>query len=94
MPPCLNCRERNPKYRSACFRCNAPLSSAERERRERRRTLNELREANGKDPLPAETTDETVEPVDHSGLTRADVAMGAVILVVLASAVALSMGWL
>lgn len=62
MRACPNCTASNPTYMNSCRRCNAPLSTAEQERRERRRILNEAREAKGKEPLPLEETDESVGP--------------------------------
>lgn len=90
---CPNCRARNPRYRSACRRCNAALSSAERERRERRRVLNELREANGKEPLPAETVDESVEPAERHDATAVGVLLVLFALVMLVVLGASALGW-
>ena len=66
---CSDCGARNRAYQSACNRCNAALTGAEQERRERRRVLNELRETNGKDSLPVEERDETVTEVEQSHLS-------------------------
>jgi len=62
---CLNCKVRQPRYRSSCRRCNAPLTSNERERRRELRRESELRELNGKEPLDVPTTDESVEEVER-----------------------------
>jgi len=93
---CSNCGARNPVYRSACHRCNAPLSEAEQERRERRRVLNELRESNGKDPLPVEERTENIAEIERSPLSGglSDLFVIALGLLIIGVAVAHYVGFL
>ena len=63
---CPNCRERNPKYRGSCRRCNSPLSHAARERRREQIMVDELRESNGKEPVYNVPEIKDVEPVERS----------------------------
>lgn len=60
---CPNCKTVQP-YRNSCYLCNAPLIPDERERREDRRILNELREQNDKPPLDIEKTDPAITGPD------------------------------
>lgn len=80
---CPNCGERNPRYRGSCYRCNAALSRRERERRRDQHKVNELREANGKEPLYDVPEVEEVEPVEGGG------GVGFGLFLVLVAAVAL-----
>ena len=80
---CLNCKARQPRYRSSCSRCNAPLTSEERERRRELRRESELREINGKEPLDVPTTDESVDEVERwDGVVALVVILGGMLAIV------------